>query len=806
MQSFRHRRRWLQSTAVVSLAILEITAPKSALAAAETGAADAAASNTSQAGSGGAVQEVVVTARRREESLAKVPVAVTAFGASDLAARSITSDADLQRTVPGLTIRENFNANFIDYALRGQTVESFSGSRPAVVAYFNDVQTPQGASSAFYDLSSIQVLKGPQGTLFGRNATGGAVLYSTNMPKDQFGGYVTAGAGDYGMQEVHLAVDLPVVGDKLLVRIAGFEKSRDGYVDNVFTGEGLGAIREQSGRITIVAHPIDNLTISTVYQYGSNHGTDNDQELYSAYTPGQKNGSYTLANTLIDVYSPLLDSTIGVPGAWNAFLAAHPGVPAGGILQELALQKSWGPWKTSVDEPEGFTVYSTQVTNTVKYDITPDLTLKNIVGFGIQRTKMHSDIDGTPFPVLHNYDPITGESGVIFDTSDFSEEAQILGTAFNKSLRYIGGVYYSQESDNNRQNLVVVNLLPIAPPSNDTYAYRPYNQSEAVFFQATYDIGDWIKVDNLRFTAGARYTGDQNQLRETYGSILYVAGAPPEKESAAKPSWQFGLEYQPVPSLLLYVNQRGSWRGGGYNGSAPDLNATAAQEGNQFLPETTEDVEVGAKFNGFVLGRPTKLNLAFYDQIVHDVQRTGLVEGPTGFASVTTNVPSAEVTGIELEGGFSPMKVLRVGGSFAWTDARYTDGAVNLLGQILQFNSYPDTPRLTGDVFAEILLPLPAGRGAASIRGDIYAQSTEYLGSQNFSTEPETSLPGYHLINLHADWTNIMGSRYSVSLFATNVGNTRYYVGGQDDGESLGINTAVPGMPRMYGFSVTANF
>ena len=311
------------------------------------------------------VENVVVTARRRAETLSKVPDAITAIGATHLKQRSITTEADLQRAVPGLTLRETFNANQISFAIHGQTIDAFSGSRPAVIAYFDDVQIPSGASSAFYDLESVQVLKGPQGTLFGRNATGGAVLYSTTKPKDQYGGYVTAGIGDYGEREFQGAVDLPIVSDKLLVCIAADNKVRDGYVHNIFSDSGLGAINRTSGRVTVVLKPIEGLDISTTAQMTNNHGTDAGGELYSAYGCGSKNGAIALNTTAACLYSPLLDSVIGVPGAWNLFLKAHPGVPAGGIPQALAEPKAFGPWTTNLDEPEGYNVRGTMVRNVI---------------------------------------------------------------------------------------------------------------------------------------------------------------------------------------------------------------------------------------------------------------------------------------------------------------------------------------------------------------------------------------------------------------------------------------------------------
>jgi len=792
------RRHWLGATAMATLGLLTLGAPR---AVAETAAAPDAAPG------GGAVEEVVVTARRRAESLSNVPVAETAIGATQLKERSITTDADLQRGVPGLTVRQTFNANQIAYSIRGQTIDAFSGSRQAVIAYFNDVQIPQGASSAFYDLDSVQVLKGPQGTLFGRNATGGAVLYATTKPKDQWGGYLTAGIGNEGLREVDGAVDVPIVPGKLLLRIAGEEKVRDGYVYNLFDDRYIGGIDQNSGRITLVAKPMDKLDITTTFQASENHGSDAGGELYSTYACGSRNGKYALNTNAACLYSPLLDSIIGVPGAWAAFLAAHPGVPAGGVPAEQLLQQAWGPWKTDLDEPENYNVRGDIVTNIIAYEISPTLSIKNIFGYGRQDNHMHTDLDGTPFPIEHNYDAITNESGIVFATDQFSEEFQVLGKAFDNRLTYITGLYASEQIDHNQQNFEAADITPYIPPGNGTDQYRLFNRTEGIFAQGTYDIGGLTGVRGLSVTVGGRQTWDYNEIIQLPGGIIYAAdGTDQEHESNSKPSWQFGIEYKPDADWLFYVNQRGSWRSGGFNGAAPGVFATAAQGGNLFLPETTEDVEVGAKYGGRLFGRPARLDLALYDQEITNVQRTAYVIVAGTLSAVTASVPKAVVNGAELEADIAPADWFRVGGTFAFTDAHYTDNAVTLFGETTNYNSYADAPKYSGDVYLQVFLPLASGLGSASVRGDVYAQSTQYISNTSFSTTPGTAIAGYGLIGLHADWNEILGSRYSLSAFATNVGNKRYYVGGFPEGSILGINTAVPGMPRMFGISATARF
>jgi len=177
---------------LVGASVVGLSAP----ALAQTAATNAQATATPAPAADNGVQEIIVTAQRRNESLSKTPVSVSVISADTLAKAQVTSEQDLRMATPGLSVRASTSSNQLNYSLRGQSQDAFSGTRPGVLPYINEVQIGgSGGSTAFYDLQSVQVLKGPQGTLFGRSATGGAVLFTTAKPTDQFGGYIS---GLYG--------------------------------------------------------------------------------------------------------------------------------------------------------------------------------------------------------------------------------------------------------------------------------------------------------------------------------------------------------------------------------------------------------------------------------------------------------------------------------------------------------------------------------------------------------------------------------------------------------------------------------
>ncbi|MET0374183.1 MAG: TonB-dependent receptor plug domain-containing protein, partial [Rhizorhabdus sp.] len=308
------------------------------------GAAPAADNSARAAPPAAEPGDIVVTAQRREESLSRVPLSVAALSADTLQTRVVTQEQDLASLVPGLVVKNGQNQNQLSFTLRGQTLDPFSGASPAVLTYLNEVPFTGGNSAtAFFDFSSVQVLKGPQGTLFGRNATGGAVLYASTKPGEDLGGFLTFRAGERQLVQVQGAIDIPLVPEKLLIRVAGDFQKQNGYVRNVLTGNTLGDIDNKSGRVTIVARPAEGIENTTVLAYSNFGGTENNGQLYSYYPTGSTNRSaqtginYNLTTTLDTLYN------LGLfPGVGNG--APGPGTFPGGVAGYLAFQKK-NPYK-----------------------------------------------------------------------------------------------------------------------------------------------------------------------------------------------------------------------------------------------------------------------------------------------------------------------------------------------------------------------------------------------------------------------------------------------------------------------------
>lgn len=757
-----------------------------------------------------ALEEVVVTARRRDENLANVPIAITAISPEQLSERSIRTDSDLQLAVPGLTIRQTQGNNSLTYSIRGQSADTFSNSPSAVVTYLNEVPLTISGASTFFDLASVQVLKGPQGTLFGRNATGGAVLYTSAKPADELQASLRTRVGNRDLAEVEGMLNVPLVEDKVLLRGAFNAIERDGYIHNILDDEDLGETDRQSGRISLAVKPNEQLENITMVQFSNTDSTNTGASYtYSVYQCGDTNNGVALTCNAGLLFSPALDAAFQTPGAWASYLAAHPDAYPAGLPAYVDEQRRIGAYRTRHPAGADHESDDWMVTNTTTYELTGDMRLKNI--FGASRSQVDSEQPqlGAPFVTILTKNLVTGESGNELDVESYSNELQLQGAALDEALNYIAGLYLQRAQTDTLWPQTYFDVSPVLAPSSVTSNFRATNETQAVYAQGSYDLGGLTGVENLRFTAGARYTWEHVDF-EQLGASTYTADAPDQSETYSDPSWELGLEYQATDSLLTYIKTRGSFRSGGFNGAAPPIDADATGGGNIFDSETTQDVEAGLKFRGTVAGRAAMLNVAIYNQWIDDVQRVEFPDpdgaGPVASISVTANVPEEEIKGIEVEASIMALSWLELGVAGAYTDAEFTDNEVNLFGNVYSYGPVGDTPEQSGVAWARIEFPTRDGVGRISLRGEIYAQSEQFFSNTYDSLGPGTRLDGYELLSARLDWKEIVGTKFSAALFGKNLSDEEYFVGGMTLASALGHNAAAVGEPRTYGLELSYDY
>ena len=728
--------------------------------------------------------EIVVTAQRRSEALERAPVAVSVISAETLAEKAITTETDLQTAVPGLTVKTGQNENQLNFSLRGQSVDPFSSSRPSVLPYFNEVQVGGVGGTALYDLGSVQVLKGPQGTLFGRNATGGAVLYTSAKPTDEFGGYVVSRLGNFNARHLEGALNLPL-GEIAALRIAGQIQRREGFQHNLFRNERLGEVRRENARISLTVRPSDSLTNDFVADYGHSNGNSLTSVVYNVLPLGSP--AFVPFNFL---FSPAVDSVFG-PGAYARYLAAHPNADPQGLIAFADKQRARGPYVANVDSPNYYRQKKWIVSNVTTLDLSEYASLKNIFGFVQTRFQGAGEFDGTPFGGDANGPD--GRGGTI---RQFSNEFQILGNAFDRRLDYVAGVYVSHETDQTRSQSIIFDLSPVSAPIEQINNGKFTNRTIAGYAQGTFTL-----VGNLRGTVGARYTSENVKFVRAADDTYVVNPLPvynfDQDRTFSKLSWTIGLENQVNSNLLVYAKTRRSFRSGGFNYFAPPTEGFGAAAGGAYQPEVATDIELGAKFRGDLGGAPTRLNLAAYNMWVKDIQRAFYAQIFGNLAAITVNVPRAKITGVELDGSIDPTGWLSLGGSVNYTNARFTSNIVQVVNNpAAAFDTYPDTPKWSGVVYANLKAPLTE-RLTASLRGDVYAQSHTFFSSTAKSLTLGARIPGYKMVNLRAGIED-EDAGWSLAAIVKNVFDKTYYTGGVGFANIFSLNTAVPGERRTW--------
>jgi len=753
------------------------------------------------------LEEVIVTARRREESLARVPISISAIGSQDILERSIRTDSDLQAAVPGLTIRQTQGNNSLTYSIRGQSADTFSGSPSAVVTYVDEVPVAVTGASTFYDLDSIQVLKGPQGTLFGRNATGGAVLYTTAKPTGEFEGILRGRAGDYDLREVEGMINIPLADGKVLLRGAFTTLERDGYIDNLFNGDELGELGRDGARLSMTIRPSDRFENNTVIGFSDTDGTNTGASYtYSVYDCGDVNNGTALNCGSSFLFGPTLDIAFVFPGAWDFYLSGNPRAFPAGLSAYVDEQKRLGYYKTNHPAGARHEAEDWQLSNTTTLDVNDSLRIRNIFGASHAETDSEQPQLGAPFATILTANVATGKSGNEFDIDSLSNEFQLQGSAFNDHLTYIVGLFLQRQETETLWPQTYFDLRPVTPLplSLATNHFGIDTDTEALYTQGT-----WSLNDSLGITAGLRYTWEDVTIEHLGEGD--ATGFPDQDESFSEPSWELGLEYEITNQLFSYLKTRGSFRSGGFNGSAfPPIDGPATLGGNKFDAETTEDVEFGLKYSGSVFDRPASFNVAVYRQWIDDVQRVEFPDpdgpGPLASIAVTANVPEMEVDGIEIDGSFMLADWLELGFSYAYTDAEFTDGEVELFGVTYSYGPVANTPENAGSAWTVLSLPTADSLGELRLRAEIYAQSSMYFSNTFDSVGPDTRLDGYELVNARLDWKNIFGSGFSGALFGRNLADEDHFVGGMALAAALGHNAAAVGEPRMYGLELSFEF
>ncbi|PKB14347.1 iron complex outermembrane receptor protein [Novosphingobium kunmingense] len=635
------------------------------------------APDTQSSASDQGLGEIVVTARKVSENLQDVPVAVTVLTGNDLEVRNVQRLQDIARFTPGMSMRPGSSTpSALTITLRGQVQSDILITLdPSVGTYVDGVYWARayGLNGDFLDAQSVQVLKGPQGTLFGRNTTGGALLITSNNPDlDDFSGKASVTYGRFNEFQATGIVNLPIVPGKVGLRLAGSRLTRDGYTTNVVPAGTASAVSRTNTAVAqlpptgslnglkfdnrdrwnfrgkLDVKPTDNLTLRFSGEYFEMDEASPAREVRMLTSPfTATNTTYSLGATAA-LYVGLLN---GGPSPTT------PAAQFANILLGISSIKNnidalaADPDITSINEVP----YAFAKTQTYGFTGILDTSFGQVqLITGYRKIDSHAglDLDGSRYAIHFT----EGQQSV----KQYSGELQITGKGFDNKLDFAVGMFAFHESGFDQSVSIVAPLLN--PVTSHFYGLID-NDSIGVYGQGTFHL-----TDQLSFTGGLRYSIDDkglesrnnnyNTITSTTTCSLFTAPAIVGPELVGVPacavrarnsfsgvSYTAGVEYKPNDDILLYAKTAKGFRSGGQN-----LRAPTAVFLVPFKPEIAYSYEVG--FKGEFFDRRARLNLAAYQTDISNIQRSTLISNPSGAgasATVLGNAGKARFRGIEAE-------------------------------------------------------------------------------------------------------------------------------------------------------------
>jgi iron complex outermembrane recepter protein len=682
-------------------------------------------------------EEITVTARRREENLQDVPIAVSAYSADQLDAAGARDITAIGETTPNVTFEASRATNStITAFIRGVGQQDpIAGFEQGVGLYVDDVylNRPQGALLDIYDIERLEVLRGPQGTLYGRNTIGGAVKYVTRrIDDDEATLRARFNYGSYNQADVILSGSTPIT-DSLRIggAIAGF--TRDGYGENLTTGEDNYNKDLFAIRLSGEWEPTDALLV-------------------------RLSGDYTEDNS--------------APRQGHRFI---PSLIPGNSASPLSNEYDTEAGITTLGPLRENRVISRGVQLMVDWSLSDNWTLRSITADRSDRSRAPIDFDSTPAPSM--------DAPALYHNDQFSQEVQLIYEG--DRWHFVGGAYYLDANAFHAFDVVFTSATSFTLGDIDTETW-------AAFGEITFDFNDQWSL-----TLGGRYTEDTRRAhvwRETFlgvnspyfGNAGAISITPPvfvgpdqvvpnfhgeRTDEAFTP--RAILAWAPSDALNLYASYSQGFKGGGFD---PRGNFANADVRAGFLPEFVDSYEFGAK-TSLWNGRINANTAIFYAEYT-DVQIPGsvIVPGPPiSFVGTVTNAGAAEFAGIEFEGTAQFTDGLRGQLSLGYIDAEYTEfvvGGVDVSNQ----RAVQNTPDWTGAAGLTYELPLTLGTMPGSIS---FSGGTSYRGdTQQFETAiPLLDQEGYWLFNAAVYW-RADNDRLRLGVYGRNLGDERYITSG----------------------------
>ncbi|MDZ4375840.1 MAG: TonB-dependent receptor [Phenylobacterium sp.] len=746
------------------------------------------------------VEEVVVTAQKRAENVQDVPISVTAFSGETLEAAGIQDIRDLRRITPSLYLATSSNTSNTRIMMRGIGTSGNTAVEPSVATFVDGVYVPRIGSllAGLNDIGSVEVLRGPQGTLFGRNASMGAVLIRTTEPGDLLGGEVTASYGEHGARRLSIMGDVPIT-DTLRTRISVLGYDYDGSGRNDLTGEAMGrndgfSIR---GAVQWEITPGLTWTLRGDHQNLSGDGYNTITVVSSTVTP------QTLAN-------------------WQARLDPDGAGPRMGVL------------------PYTSDTYSRRVRQSTEGDVTDyqaglasDLTWDMANGYQLKLISGYRDWKNIQYQASNGNIPLELQRRTTFaDSQNHSQEIQLLSpdTLLGGRLNFVTGFFYYEEAYDIGQNIDLTNdYCEVFIRNTSTAArlnscrtntkvgasfYRFTQDTESV---AAYAQGNFKLTDQLSVTGGIRYSEDDKTA--TYRGITRNPAAAQAAEvtdmalKEDKVTYRLSGTFKPSEEIMIFGSYATGFKSGGFD-SAPGTTAPVGAASRSFLAETVENWELGVKSELFE--RRLVANVTVFRSDIDDLQFRSF----DGLQFRTRNNGKARQQGVEFETTARPIPPLTLTLAGTYLDSEYLDftGAPNLPGfggsQDLTGQRLPYSPKWQGAVSAQYVGDLPNGWSWLA-RADLSFSSKVNLASSG-DNNPDADQKAYQVLGGRIA---VRGpeERWEAAVYAQNLNDETFCTGifNQPNNAAFGVNNAVTGAtalrctlnePRQLGVELKARF
>jgi len=718
------------------------------------------------------ISDIVVTAQKRSERLQDVPVSVSTISGDNIMKQRITQADDIATRTPNLQLQSTVGEGTPIFSLRGVSMADFSLNQSGPVAtYYDEVYKGNFAllGVALYDLERVEVLRGPQGTLYGKNTTGGAVNLISRRPTFESNGYLSLGYGNYDRREASGAINLPL-GSNLAARVAFTVARADGWFKNLLPGQpDMSAVREYGIKGSLLWEPRDGVSFllrgSTSYQNPYNYG----------------------------VFGQPGPDGIGA-GAYEAFGQGSSYFRTGIGRREVELDQALRRRARA---------YSAALTANI--EIGGGLTVTSISSWDKGKLFFGEDSDGSPRKVL--------EIDYGDRATQFAQDLR-LTTDWSGPFNFILGAYYNREKVFNTSNLGIfrdidvngdsvinaqdcADTLSSADPTDDfiscnvTNRFNQIKHSYALYSDMNYELGGGFKVrGGLRFTHD---DGKQSDLRSDAFGVdgVLVATLIPSTNRSFKGdnlSGKIGLDFKPSNTVLLYGNYSRGYRARSFNAQAFfDLSEVSVAK-----PETVDAFEIGAKTQLF--DRRVTFNTAAFYYTYKNQQFISV--DPATAAQNLINADKSRIYGAEIELNVRAHDMLDLHAGLGLLSTRIQKGTLS--GTDLKGHKLSNAPSMTLSAGLDFT-PYDDGSNVLSFHPDISYVSSQYFEVLNI---PRLKQKGYVLIGGHVDFER---GPLTASLWAKNLTN-KFYFTSRIDVQGFGLDYNHVGAPRTYGGSITYKF